>query len=51
MKERDYVAAALPCSWRARTSSSARRIYPGIAIMLTALAFNLTGDGIRDWTQ
>lgn len=26
-------------------------LYPGIAIMLTALAFNLTGDGIRDSTQ
>ncbi|MCI5193840.1 MAG: ABC transporter permease [Candidatus Electrothrix sp. AU1_5] len=23
-------------------------LYPGIAIMLTALAFNLTGDGLRD---
>ena len=25
--------------------------YPGIAIMLTALAFNLTGDGLRDRYQ
>ena len=32
-----------------RTSASPRRwLYTGLAIVITALAFNLLGDGLRD---
>ena len=33
------------------TLGHALSLYPGIAIMLTALAFNLIGDGLRDRYQ
>ena len=31
-----------------RAGAAARAVYPGLAIVFAALAFNLLGDGLRD---
>ena len=45
---RSIAAVALALAFVPSASAVESTIYPGVAIIVAALAFNLLGDGLRD---